>query len=139
MIKISQKIEIPKHEVKIKGTLAQGAGGQNINKVSTAAHLRFDINRSSLPFFYKDHLNKLKNSKITKEKIIIIKSQKFRHFEKNKDDAIKQLTELIHSVSKIEKKRRNTKPTLNSQKRRLSKKTKHSSQKKLRSKVKIID
>ena len=135
MLKISVNVSIPDNEIDIAAIRAQGAGGQNVNKVSSAIHLRFDIKSSSLPDFYKQRLLDLKDKRITKEGIIIIKAQQFRTQEKNRDDALKRLTEIIKAVTIVQKTRRPTKPSRNSQKRRMDSKTKHSQLKSLRGKV----
>lgn len=135
MLIISNKIAIPEHEIGISAIRAQGAGGQNINKVSTAIHLRFDIRRSSLPDIYKERLLTLNDHRITKEGIVVIKAQQFRSQEKNREEALSRLKELIMSVSLTRKKRKATKPTRSSQQKRLDQKNKRGKIKTLRSKI----
>lgn len=135
MLNISNTISIPEHELDISAIRAQGAGGQNVNKVSSAIHLRFDINASSLPEFYKQRLLKLRDKRITKEGIVIIKAQKFRTQEKNREDALARLKDMIQQAATVQKTRRATKPTRGSQKRRMDKKTQRSQTKALRGKV----
>lgn len=135
MLTISHTLTIPDSEIDITAIRSQGTGGQNVNKVSTAIHLRFDINASSLPDFYKERLQELTDHRITKDGIINIKSQESRSQEENKEAALERLKELIKSVTVIQKKRKPTKPTRNSQKRRMDSKKKHGNIKKMRGKV----
>ncbi|NSY33892.1 aminoacyl-tRNA hydrolase [Pseudoalteromonas sp. JC28] len=135
MLKISNNVTLAEWEIDISAIRAQGAGGQNVNKVSSAIHLRFDINRSTLPDFYKSRLLALKDSRVTKEGVIVLKAQSFRTQEQNKEDALERLKTLILAATKVEKTRRATKPTKSSQKKRLNQKTKRGQTKSLRGSV----
>lgn len=128
-------IEIAEHEVEISAIRAQGAGGQNVNKVSNAIHLRFDIAASSLPEHIKERLQKLHDQRITKDGVVVIKAQAHRSQEKNKEEALQRLQELVDSVAVLPKHRRPTKPTRNSQRKRLEHKTTRGDLKRMRGKV----
>ena len=135
MLHISNTVTLDESEITFEAIRAQGSGGQKVNKTSVAIHLRFDIAASSLPDFYKEKLLTLKDKRITKDGIIVIKSQQHRSQEQNKDEATSRLTELIKSVNVVQKKRIATKPTKGSVNRRLQSKKKNAHTKNLRKKV----
>lgn len=136
MLRISGRLAIPAREIEISAIRAQGAGGQNVNKVSSAIHLRFDIDASSIPEAYKERLLRLSDQRITKEGVVVIKAQQHRSQEKNKEEALRRLQELIESIAVSPKKRKPTRPTRSSQRKRLDSKTRRGAVKLARARVK---
>lgn len=135
MLRISKNVVIPDNEIDMQAIRAQGAGGQNVNKVASAIHLRFDIHASSLPDFYKQRLQALSDRRISSEGVIVIKAQRYRSQEKNREEAQERLRELIRSVLVTRKKRKPTRPTRAAVRRRLDAKQKRGKIKRNRGKI----
>ena len=135
MIVISRQVSIPDSELTITAIRAQGAGGQHVNKTSTAIHLRFDIRASSLPEYYKERLLEANHHLISADGVIIIKAQEYRSQEMNREAAIARLVAVIQTLTAEQKSRRPTRPTRASKERRLTSKAQKSSVKNMRGKV----
>ncbi|AJF06234.1 alternative ribosome rescue aminoacyl-tRNA hydrolase ArfB [Geoalkalibacter subterraneus] len=135
MLKISRQITIPENEIELHAVASQGSGGQNVNKVASAIHLRFDIRASSLPDSVKERLLNLNDQRITQEGVVVIKSQQYRTQERNRDEALKRLRNLIQSTMTTQRRRKPTKPTKTSKEKRLKEKTRRGQIKSLRGKV----
>jgi ribosome-associated protein len=134
-LKISNSVSISERDIEFHAIRAQGPGGQNVNKVSSAIHLRFDIPASDLPEGVKEKLLALKDSRITKDGVVVIKAQNFRSREKNREDGLNRLIALIRGAVRQQRKRRPTKPSRAAKKKRMDSKTRHGNLKALRKKI----
>jgi ribosome-associated protein len=137
MLQITGRTSIPLREIELSAMRSQGAGGQNVNKVASAIHLRFDIHASSLNPLFKERLLKLGDNRITKDGVVVIKAQQHRTQEQNREDALNRLQELIKSVTVTPKKRKPTRPSRSAKKKRIERKKKRGQKKALRGNVRF--
>jgi len=139
MLRITNRISIPLSEIEISAIRSQGPGGQAVNKTASAIHLRFDVSASSLPDWHKRRIFKIRDKRLTRDGVIIIKAQNQRSQERNKQEALERLAQMLAEAFQVRKKRRPTKPSRGAVTRRLNKKTQRGALKKSRGKVRRDD
>ena len=135
MLPVTSSLSIPLSEIELSAIRAQGAGGQNVNKVSSAVHLRFDVNASSLPEVVKERLLSSRDQRISNDGVVVIKGQRFRTREKNRDDVLERLAQLVRQATVVPAARRATKPSRAARQRRVDTKTRRGKVKALRRRV----
>ncbi len=135
MLRVSPGVNVPLREIEVRAIRAQGSGGQKVNKVSTAVQLFFDVRGSTLPEVVKRRLLELSDHRLTEEGVVVIKAQEYRSQEKNREAALERLSEFLRRGTRVQKKRRATKPGRNARHKRVDEKVKRGQTKSLRGRI----